>query len=277
MAEDSGAEATVDAGEGDAGDAPPPSIADRLSWDVEAQGELPADLQNVSITDIGEYVESVRKDAAEAEQTRAREAQATATQREQDRLRANAEMQTDIDWATGVDSRLNSNDDDDRTAAQVDRAANEERYHRGLSQKYQQGVDSTRTKVLTEHYDTLLSGLGQAGHGDFANKLGELLPQHNNNTILAAIEYGRGVGKAEGVTEGRDAVERDGRIADGKEGAPQLSGRSGSGSQYGNRQWVEQQKSGDPDWLMKPSGETDNYGRPTLNGARVLQAMGANR
>ena len=127
-----------------------------------------------------------------------------------------------------------------------------------------------QNRVLGEHYRPLMADLVAQGHQDFVNALATLLPKHGNNTLAAAIEYGRSQGELAALERGRDEGARSERIKLGLSAAPALdSGVPVATGNYGDPAWVNAQMQRDSEWALAKTayGKQTNLARATEAGA----------
>ena len=234
-----------------------PSPSERLALDDDAFAALPEEQQAFSRADLLSHTEEVTATATQAAQDAAATRQREADDRTRTEQDQRASQQTDIDWALDLDNRLNSTDQDVLIQARSDREADLDRYHRGLALKFQQNSDTTRTRIISEHYAPMFEDLKANGVGEFADWFAEHgKSDYGGNVMRAAVEYGRGLGTAKATAEAEDVAARAARIAAGAEGAPDLgtSGGNVATDNYENREWVEKHME-DPEWAFKMSDD----------------------
>lgn len=267
MAED---ELTLDPALGDdGGEADPsqPSLADRLAL---ADDDIPEDLRSAPIADIRAILaerETTAKAEARAE-AQAEYARAQAVEREQ--LAASASVQEDVSYYEDLRARRNSTDETIKETANREFTLNEDRYIRGGAAARELSQTAAQNEVLASHYGPLFAHLKTKGHDGFEVALRTLLPQHENNPLLAAIEYGRTQGEVAGVERGRAEGARQERISQGREAAPDLpAGAPMPTNSYGDPAWVKAQMDRDPEWALTTSsdGKQSNLSRATAAGA----------
>ena len=209
-----------------------PSIDERLNWDPEANGELAEDLQSVPLTELGAYREHVAQEASQAAEQRFTERQRQAEEARQARDRDLAGQRELAQYADALDKRIEGDDEADSKAAIAERAANRDRYDRGIAASVDVRTAEQDRAAIERHYAPLTAGLVTAGHQALYEAFPDLLPKHSNNPLLASLEYGRELGNADALERGRDEGARDERITLGADGAPALRPGVSPGSPF---------------------------------------------
>lgn len=262
-------------GEGSSSPPPPPSIDERLNWNSEEHGDLADDLRSVPLEELGQWRDQLTEKARQEARQQFEQEQRQAAERRRQEEAAAADLQQDINYADDIDRRLGSINEQERTEAQAELAENRERYSRGIYNRTQKRQEEQRRQVIAEHYDPLMRSLAEAGHKELADTMAQRLPEYGMNPLMAALEYGRALGQAEGSAQAADVREREQRINEGREGMPGDSSSSTrpTPSRYDDENWVRQQVAADPQWTRKPSGQTDpRTGREMNNGQAALRA-----
>lgn len=248
-----------------------------LNWNVETDGELPAEYQTLPLEKVKEYAATATERAAQAERERVAAELSAQREREQTEQSRRADLQSDIDWAAELDTRLSSSDDAVRQQAQLDKQNFNDRYVRGLAAKHSAFEEAVSTRVLASHYTPLIEALNAAGHEAFTSSISDRLAKTSNNPLLAAIEFGKELGIAQGSAATREEMERQARIASGQQGAPDMSGGTGGGGRedYSNPTWVTDQRSKDPEWPFKTSSDGKRTNLQRVREASVASARRA--
>lgn len=212
----------------------PPSIEERLAWNVEEQGELPDDLPPITLDEI----RADREAALTVERERAAQLQA---ERERQHGESQARLATDNDnitWLNGLRERLNSNDEAEKTAAWNERDANEERYTAASATQQRLGEEQQSANALRSLMAAGYREMVAAGYEDFMPDpstpefavwaRGPLAEFDGKGGFFAyGVAYGEARAQAKARDEGRDEGARDERIALGKDGAPAMSSGEG--------------------------------------------------
>ena len=101
------------------------------------------------------------------------------------------------------------------------------------------------------------------------------LAQYDGKGGFAAflIDKGKAMGDESGYARAKDEFERNGRIDAGKGATPEGGSFSGTGGNYADPGWVTAQRTADPGWDARPTGEKDAYNRDITNLDKVMQAM----
>lgn len=204
--------------------APPPAVAAAAAPDAvnpeptapEIDWTDPEARQQYLTQREGEIVATVR------EQTRAEREAAERDQRAREEQQA--ALQSDMDWATELDKRLDSNDPDVRAAARAERDEARDRYNRGMALQYQH-ADGAR---WNKHYTERITGQ----YREIAQQYPELTQQleadqeafkagleaKGGNYLLFFMEQGKQLGEAAGYARGVEETERRLRVDANAEG-----------------------------------------------------------
>ncbi len=266
-----------------------PSLAERLAWDTEANGELPAELGQVGLDDIRTFMEEQRTSAADEARTAASTAQRGREQQERDRQAQQATAQEDVTWWEGIRAELA--DPEKAAAAAVTLEQNGDRVARAAAEMHNRSYGESQRRVLTDFFTLAHRELQATEYGDlfplpgtpeFTTFAMETLAEHDGKggLLAYAVAYGRGLGREEALTQGRDEGQRTARAELGAEGAPQIGGASTAsttGVRFGDEAWVRRQIEADPGWRTRTTDEKDGYGRPKTNNRRVIEAMQSGR
>jgi hypothetical protein len=173
----------------------PPTIDERLNWDAEAQGDMPEELSSVPLADLAAYRESVTEEATKAAEERIAAEVRRAEEARQARDRDLAGQKELAQYAEALDRRIEGDDDDDRKLAIEERASNRDRYERGIAASVDVRTTEQDRNAIERHYAPLTAGLIAAGHQRLLDNYADLLAKNSNNPLLAALEYGRALGK----------------------------------------------------------------------------------
>lgn len=204
-------------------DPPIPTLAEILALTDEERAALPPERQTYHIDQVRETLEAERAAAVKAEQERISAAQASREEQERAENARVAALQDDIRFADDIDARLVSDDEAVRKAAQLDKQNGYDRYAAGAKAKADQSADATMGRVLRDHYTSLRQQMVQQGrYPEFARDLATAITSPGNeNPLVAAIEYGKGLAAAAEFERGKEEGARAERIALGRAGAPE--------------------------------------------------------
>ena len=249
-------------------------LSDFISKTPEERAEVP-EADRPDLDQIDAYLterDAATRTAADAERDARDEA-------ERKRNEARASDQTAAEWATELSRRSGSPDEAERTGALAEIARDPQKYGRALVAGDSLSDDASRVGHLEDFWSGQLGLLNEAGHSDFVNRFGDEVAK-SGGFAMALIEEGIRIGKLEGAEENDQTNNRQDRADRGAGGAKNMGSASGGSGgrrragQYGNQEWVEQQKRDIPNWAQLPAGEEkDDYGRPITNGRMALRAL----
>lgn len=144
----------------------------------------------------------------------------------------NAAAAADIEWAQRIFTDMDSQDPATAEAAKAEWRANEERYNRGRSLKYQRESSETQQRAVNEYMAPIWQGIREAApeyQSLFAEVFGnrgdtEAMREAKGNWMLAAMKHAEHIGYERGKNESGDAADLNRRVQDGVQGPPGLGG-----------------------------------------------------
>lgn len=210
-----------------------PDIERLLNWDPETDGEIPEDLQRIPVADVRDYV-SQRAARIEAEtEARVRDEAQRALERQRQQNEELAKAEEEIRWAEELDQRRSSDDPEVRAKANVEYDGNRDRFINALAQRARLRQSEEVSRAVESYISPQIAQLRDQGHDALVQSFGERAKATGGNLLLAAIEYGKELGVAEGRAQGAEEAEMRLRAEEGTQ-YPSPSGAGTGGSPYSN-------------------------------------------
>lgn len=210
-----------------------PDIERLVNWNTETDGEIPAELQALPVADVREYVTKQTARAAAEAEARAREEFTAEQERRRAETAAQAQVEEEIRWAEELDQRRSSDDPEVRAKANVEYDGNRDRFINALAERAQVRKSKEVVGAVESYMKPQFAHLAEQGHQALIDSFGERAKATGGNILLAAVEYGKELGVAEGRTLGAEEAEQKFRVEQGGR-APVPGNAGGAGAPFSN-------------------------------------------
>lgn len=226
------------AGEGEGGPPAAPSVLDRVAMSEEDRAALPDGDRNISLEDVSTAVEAARSqtklDTEVALRTQIAQQEQLQRQEQRAKQAVSAGDQADIEYFQRLQKDKRSDDATVKATAEAELLIpeNDDMYVRGgaavrTATLQQQAAESMArlynvmsAEVSGTDYATALPPAGDPAWLAMQTRLADF--DGKGGLCAFLVESGRALGLEEGLAKGREGAERDGRIENGRNGAPQF-------------------------------------------------------